>query len=156
MGRLEVKEKQISNHETGKKLENQLSFMDISTTTTKTAIGAGSAYVTGCVFMPDGELVISGVDYYSVKVFTPDFKLKNKIPPDFKPKNKITISSLICDVAVVSKNEVIVTTPNLISLQFLTVSDQIEKGKCIPVGMKCLGIDCKNERFYVTCSVKEY
>ena len=91
--------------------------------------------------MPDGELVCCYLANNSVKVFTPDFKLKNGI----------TIGALLLDVAVVSKNELIVTTPTLNRLQLLTVRDRIKKGKYIPTEVGCCGIDCKNERLYVSC-----
>ena len=91
--------------------------------------------------MPNGELVNCDFENQSVKLFTIDLKLKNELK----------IGSHVWDVAVVSGNELIVTEPFSNRLQILNVSENIEKAKCIPVGMTCWGIDCKNEKLYISC-----
>ena len=94
--------------------------------------------------MPDSELVICDNTDSSVKVLTDEFKLINKLKPGPRA----------WDVASVSKTEVIVTEPDSKSLQFLTVSNGIEKGKSVSVGMNYYGIDCKNDKLYLTCHDK--
>ena len=121
--------------------DSRICFSQISSVTRRDINIGPTSGVTGCVFMPDGRIVVCECNNScSVKVFSQDFTFEYE-----------TNINCVWDMAVVSKNQVIVSQRYDKCLQFLNISGAIVKGKSIPVEMNCFGVDCKNNRIYVTC-----
>ena len=122
-----------------------IDFTEISKVTKKDDISVDSSLVTGCVFMPNGQLVICDEENQTVKVFKADFKLENEVKCD----------SGVWDVAVLSTDEVIVTRTDGQCLDVLNVSGTVRKVKSIPVEEQCWGVDIKKGNIYVSCHTNE-
>ena len=121
-----------------------IDFTDISGLIKKDDFCVESSCTTGCVFMSNGQLVVSDQDSYTLKVFTADFKLENELKCDSRP----------WDVAVLSKNEVIVTKPDSMCLDVLNVSGTVRKVRSITIGEQCWGVDIKKDNIYVSCHLQ--
>ena len=122
-----------------------IDFTEISGLMKKHDFCVESSCITGCVFMSNGQLVVSDQDNYTLKVFTADFKLENELKCDSRP----------WDVAVLSKNEVIVTKPDSMCLDVLNVSGTVRKVRSIPIGEQCWGVDIKKDNIYVSCQLQD-
>ena len=118
-----------------------MDFTGILRVTKKQDISVQSNGVNGCVFMPNGRLVICDYINYTVKVLSTDFQFENELK----------CNSRVWDVAVLSTDEVIVTKPESMCLDVLNVSGTVRKVKSIPVGEQCWGVDIKKDNIYVSC-----
>ena len=101
----------------------------------------GKMLITGCNFMSDGHVVLC--DSYQDKIWLSDTDLKIKAGMDLKAKP--------WDVAVVDDKHVIVTLYNKEQLQFVQVLTYFKKGRTIPTGKPCYGVDVADGLIYVTC-----
>ena len=98
-------------------------------------------YITGCVFTPVGEVVLSDSQNHKIKVLD---------ARQFTVKDTIHLQSRPWDVSVVDDSSVVVTLPDKPELQFLKVSPQLEKGRVIHLEKRCWGVEVVSQKIYLT------
>ena len=100
-------------------------------------------FITGCKFMPGGDLILC--DYAS-----PNGKLK-LLNTDLEMKDSLKISSSPWDVSVVDNNTVIVSLPKQKKLQFVQIFPSMKAGRVIELDKTCYGIAVNGNEIYITC-----
>lgn len=101
----------------------------------------GKMLISGCTYMPDGHVVLC--DSYQDKIWLSNSDLKIKAGMDLRAKP--------WDAAVVDDKHIIVTLYNKQQLQFIQVLAYFKKGRTIPTGKPCYGVDVAGGLIYVTC-----
>lgn len=98
-------------------------------------------WVSGCVFIPSGDLVLC------------DFR-NNKIKMHKSELNLLTSLSLHAqpwDISVASSTEVVVSLLNSQQLQFVQVIPRLEKTRAIKLAMMCWGVEVVRDEIFITC-----
>ena len=96
--------------------------------------------ITGCVFMPNGELVLCDNAKYIIL-------LSNS----FVFKDSLELESGPWDVSAVNNNSVVITLPELQQLRYLQVVPVIKTGRVIQVDAKYYAVDVVDDEIYTTC-----
>ena len=98
--------------------------------------------IRGCVFMPNGNLVICHENIEKIKLFDCSLSLKDslKLPPS------------PWDVSVVDAATIIVTMPGLKQLQFVQVFHQLKLNRVIELDKACWGVEVSGQEIYVCCT----
>lgn len=99
------------------------------------------SYISGCMFLPGGELLLC--DYNNNKV-----RLLSRY---FKPESTLDLRTRPWDVSVIKNNTAIVTLPESRQLQYIAVTPNLNTGCVIQLDKPCWGVDVAGEKIYVTC-----
>lgn len=100
-------------------------------------------FITGCKFMPNGDLVLCDYESKHQKLML----LNNGL----EVKDSLKLCSNPWDVSVVDNNNVIVTLPKQKKLQFVQVFPSLKAGRVIELDRKCYGIAVDGNEIYITC-----
>ena len=100
-----------------------------------------SPWVSGCVFLEDGGLVLCDSRNNKIKLFKSTFDFKESLSLKAQP----------WDVSVVDSNTVIVTLLNLQRLQYIQVLPELQIKDYIKLSMMCWGVEVVNNEIFVTC-----
>ena len=97
--------------------------------------------ITGCTFMPNGDVVLCDWRNSSIKLLSDTFTIKDSLHLDCQP----------FDVSPVNSNTVMATIPDKKKLQLIQVMPSLKIDRSINVGRKCLGVQVVEDLIYVTC-----
>ena len=101
-------------------------------------------YISGCTFMPNGDVVLCDRYYNNIKLLSDIFNTKDSLQLDYQP----------WDVSPVSSSSVVITLPNEGQLQFIQVMPSLKKlDQSINIGSRCLGVQVVEDLIYVTCHI---
>ena len=101
-----------------------------------------SPNITGCVFMPNGELVICDRLNLKTKLLDSSWTVKSYVPH---------VGDGPWDVSIVDDYNIIVTLPSIRQLQCIQVYPEMKTGRIIQLQIKCWGINVLDKEIYVTC-----
>ena len=97
--------------------------------------------ITGCCFMPGGELVLCDNSNYKLKLLDRSMSIGYQVD----------IPAIPYDVAAIDNSNVLVTMPWVKQLQFIHVLPSLKLDRTIDVGQKCWGVDVAVGNIYVSC-----
>ena len=97
--------------------------------------------ITGCAFMPDGQVVLC--DKSNDKL-----KLLNK---SFCVQGSLTLPSWPWDISVVKDRRAIITLPDLEQLHYITVESGLKRGRVLQLDKICWGVEVVGDDIFVTC-----
>ena len=97
--------------------------------------------ITGCCFMPSGDLVIC--DHFNC-----NFKLLDRT---FKVKVSLSLNGRPWSFSAIDNNNVIVTIPDTKQLQYVQLVPHMKAGRVIKLDKKCFGVAVVDNEIYVSC-----
>ena len=97
-------------------------------------------WISGSLFMPNGELILCDRINVSVKVLN----------TDFTQKEQIKMSSRPWDFCLMETDEIVVTQPDAKSLLFMKVVPKLQTGSSLTVDQNCRGVAVKDGFIYVS------
>ena len=97
--------------------------------------------ISGCVFMPNGKLIILDEINKTIKLLDISFSLKDALKLSFRPH----------DVSVINDKTILVTMPNLKQLQYVQVFPQLKLNHVIQLDKMCWGVAVSGQKIYVSC-----
>ena len=98
--------------------------------------------ISGCTFMPNGDVVLCDRYYSNIKLLSDAFTTKDSLQLYSEP----------WDVSQVSSSSVVITLPFANQLQFIQVMPSLKKlDQSINVGSRCFGVQVVEDLIYVTC-----
>ena len=100
--------------------------------------------ISGCDFMPNGELVLCDNKNHAIVV------LNNSL--SFKESLNLKSAPYPYDVASVSDTTAVVTMSAVKRLQFIEIKPKLKTVNEIQLDKKCWGVDVVDDVIYVTCS----
>ena len=100
--------------------------------------------ISGCDFMPNGELVLCDYKNHAIVV------LNNSM--SFKESLNLKSAPSPYDVASVSDKMAVVTLSAVKQLQFIDIKPKLKTVNEIQLDKKCWGVDVVDDVIYVTCS----
>ena len=104
--------------------------------------GKRETWITGCTFMPNGDVVLCDSTNNNIKLLSGTFTIKDSLQLDYQP----------WDVSPVSSNSVVTTLPHENQLQFIQVMPTLKRlDRSINIGSRCLGVQVVADLIYVTC-----
>ena len=107
--------------------------------------GERGLWISGCTFMPNGDVVLCDFSNSNIKLLSDTFTIKDRLQLD----------SLPWDVSSVSSNSVVITLPNENQLQFILVMPSMKKlDRSSNIGSRCYGVQVVADLIYVTCHNK--
>ena len=99
-------------------------------------------YISGCTFMPNGDVVLCDFANYNIKLLSDTFTTKDSLQLDYQP----------WDVSSVSSSSAVITLPDKRQLQFIQVMPSLKKlDRSINIGSRCWGVQVVEDIMYVTC-----
>ena len=108
----------------------------------KTPEDSKASVITGCVFMPTGEVVLCDRLNETIKRLNKSFEMVDRLDVQAEPYG----------VSVVDSNNVLITLTSLKQLQFIQVIPRLWHGPVIELDKPCWGVEAKGEEIYVTCN----
>ena len=99
------------------------------------------AWISGCSFMPSGDLVLC--DHSNSKL-----KLLDRA---FKVKDSLRLNDGLWSVSVIDDDNVIVTLPFNKQLQYVHLVPRMNAGHVIQLDKKCWGVAVADNEIYVSC-----
>ena len=102
---------------------------------------SGCSYITGCTFMPNGDVVLCDWSNHYVILLSGTFTTKDSLHLDNNPR----------DVSPVNSNTVMVTLPDKNQLQLIQVMPSLKIDRSINVDRECWGVQVVDDLIYVTC-----
>ena len=100
-----------------------------------------SSKITGCTFMPNGDVVLCDSFNHNIKILSNTFTFKDSLRLDCQP----------FDVSPVNSNTVMVTIPGKNQLQLIQVMPSLKIDRSINVDRECWGVQVVDDLIYVTC-----
>ena len=102
----------------------------------------GVPCISGCTFMPNGDVVLCDFTNSNIKLLSNFFNTKDSLQLDYQPY----------DVSPVSSSSVVITLPKKNQLQFIQVMPSLKKlDRSINIGSRCWGVQVVADIIYVTC-----
>lgn len=98
-------------------------------------------WITGCAFMPDGDLVLCDCNNNTIKVLNSSFEVKGTLKLNWAP----------WDVSVVNSSNVIATFLSRCQIQFIQVTPKIQEQRVLNLDRKCYGIEVVGNEIFMTC-----
>ena len=99
--------------------------------------------ISGCTFMPNGDVVLCDEQNNNIKLLSDIFTTKDSLQLDSFP----------WDVSPVNSNTVMVTLPDKKKLQLIQVMPSLKKlDRSINVGRHCWGVQVVEDLIYVICN----
>ena len=99
-------------------------------------------WITGCVFLSTGQLVLC--DYWNNKIMLLNSDLKVEDSLDLQERKPL-------DISAASSSAVVITLPWERQLQFIELSPELGHGQLIQLDKQCWGVCVVGEEIYVTC-----
>ena len=104
--------------------------------------GDWGTWISGCTFMPNGEVVLCDFANNNIKLLSDTFTIKDSLQLYSEPFN----------VSPVRSSSAVITLPDENQLQFIQVMPSLKKlDRSINVDRKCWGVQVVDDLFYVTC-----
>lgn len=97
--------------------------------------------ITGCEFLPNGNLLVCDNGNKKVKLFDKKFKFISAH----------SLHSLPWDVAVMDQDRAAVTIPDRKQIQFIGVHHKISMKESVSLDQNCWGISYSHQQLFVTC-----
>ena len=97
--------------------------------------------ITGCCFMPSGDLVLCDHHNSKLKLLDRTFKLKDSLSLNDKPWS----------LSIIDNSNVIVTIPDTKQLQFVQLVPHMKAGRVIKLDKKCWDVAVAGNEIYVSC-----
>ena len=98
--------------------------------------------ISGCTFMPNGDVVLCDFANYNIKLLSDTFTTKDSLQLDYQP----------WDVSPVSSSNAVITLPFANQLQFIQVMPSLKKlDQSINVGSGYWGVQVVEDLIYVIC-----
>ena len=119
--------------------------MAIASTSEVSIETSGERYpsISGCTFMPNGDVVLCDEHNSKIKLLSDTFTTKDSLQLDYQP----------CDVSPVSSSSAVITLPLENQLQFIQVMPSLKKlDRSINIGSRCWGVQVVEDLIYVTCN----
>ena len=101
----------------------------------------GLPWITGCCFMPSGDLVLC--DQFNCKL-----KLLDRT---FKVKDNLSLTATPWSLSVIDNSNVIVTIPDTKQLQFVQQVPHMKAGRVIKLDKKCWDVAVADNEIFVSC-----
>ena len=98
-------------------------------------------WITGCTFMPDGQLVLCDRYNDKIKLLSSTLDVTGNLGLDSGP----------WDISALDSNTAVATLPDRKQLQFIQMIPSLKAGKTIQLNRKCYGIDVVRDYIYVVC-----
>ena len=124
-----------------KKLFPELTVQSCSDVNIKLLEDDSCPYITGCVIMPDGNILICDRSNHKVKHLS---KTHNTI------LDSIKLQGRTWDACMIDETTIIVCLPDNKQLQYVEVKPALKKGRTLTLDINCYGIDVVGEEIYVT------
>ena len=100
-----------------------------------------SSSITGCTFMPNGDVVLCDRNNGNIKLLSHTFTTKDSLHLDSWPMN----------VSPVNSSSVMVTIPDKKKLQLIQVVPSLKLDRSINIDRQCWGVHVVEDLIYVTC-----
>ena len=97
-------------------------------------------WISVCTFMPSGHAVLCDTNNANVKLLDKALVLREHLKLCSRP----------WDVSVVDDNNVIITQPDTMQLQYIQVFPQLKTGRTIQLDKECRGIEVFGDEIYTT------
>ena len=101
----------------------------------------GTPRISGCAFLPNGELLLVDHRNWNLKLLDRTLTIKNSFVLPNRP----------FDVSVLGTNTVVVTFPSKKKLQFIQISPSFSRGSSVQFHKECKGVVVAVGRIYVVC-----
>ena len=98
-------------------------------------------WITGCCFMPSGDLVLCERANYKLKLLDRTFKVKDNLSLNDNPWS----------LSVIDNSNVIVTIPDTKQLQYVQLVPRMKAGRVIKLDKKCWDVAVAGNEIYVSC-----
>ena len=98
-------------------------------------------WITGCCFMPSGDLVLCDYQTSKLKLLDRTFKVKDSLSLNDKPWS----------LSAIDNSNVIVTIPDTKQLQYIQLVPHMKAGRVIKLDKKCFGVAVVGNEIYVSC-----
>ena len=131
----------VKNGQCSTKNFADLAFTRIRQINLKAPDDNGSPYISGCVFMPDGQVVLCDHDNQRLKLLSEFFTIQGNMNLPSKP----------WDISVVNDSEAIITVPGRQQLQYIEVVPRLKQGRIIQLDKACWGVEVVDDYTYITC-----
>ena len=99
-------------------------------------------YITGSLFLPNGELILCDCNNSSVKVLNADFTQKEQLKLSSKP----------WDLCLMETDEIVITQPGAKQLLFMKIVPKLQIGSSNSLDQSCHGVAVHNGLIYVSFS----
>ena len=100
-----------------------------------------SPFVTGCVILPGGDILLCDRSNTKIKQFS---KALNFI-------DSLQLQGRTWDASMVDETCVIVCLPDNKQLQYIEVKPNLKKGRVLTLDVECFGIDVVGDKIYISC-----
>ena len=97
--------------------------------------------ITGCCFMPRGDLVLCDYNNSKLKLLDQTFEVKDSFSLNDNP----------CSLSVIDNSNVIVTIPDTKQLQYVQLVPHMKAGRVIKLDKKCWDVAVAGYEIYVSC-----
>ena len=102
----------------------------------------GQPWISGCVFVSTGQLVLCDYSNYKIKLLSSDLKAEDSL---YLQKRESW------GMSAASSSAVVITLPEECQLQFIELSPELGHGQLIQLDKECWGVCVVGEEIYVTC-----
>ena len=99
-------------------------------------------YITGCVFLSTGQLVLCDNWNNKIMLLSSDLKVEDSL--DLQQRKP-------WDISAASSSAVVITLPQERQLQFIELSPELGQGQFIQLDKECWGVCVVGEEIYVSC-----
>ena len=101
--------------------------------------------ISGCDFMPNGDLVLCDCNNKSIKLLNNSFELKGNLKAKWPPWDVSAVDSFRCIVTHIGRKE----------LQYIQVSPELKAERVLSTDKGCYGIQVVGNEIFITCSHAE-
>ena len=101
----------------------------------------GKPRITGCCFMPSGDLVLCDCANSKLKLLDRTFKVKDSLSVNDEPWS----------LSAIDNSNVIVTLPYIRQLQYVQLVPHMKAGRVIKLDKKCWDVAVADNEIYVSC-----
>ena len=99
-------------------------------------------FISGCVFLSTGQLVLYDCRNNKIKLLNSDLKIEESL--DLQKRKP-------CDISAASSSAVVITLPAERQLRFIELAPELRQGQLIQLDEECWGVCVVGEEIYVTC-----
>ena len=103
--------------------------------------GEGPPCISGCCFMPSGDLVLCDLNNSKLKLLDRTFKVKDSL----------SLNDKAWSLSVIDDRNVIVTIPDTKQLQFVQLVPHMKAGRVIKLDKTCWDVAVVDNEIYVSC-----
>lgn len=101
-------------------------------------------HISGCAFLPDGQVVLCDHTNKKVKLFSSSFKIYDTLDLPTAP----------WDISVIEISKAIITLPDKNRLQYVHFVPALEPGRVIQLDTQCSGVEVHDQEMYMMLGSK--